>query len=218
MTQTAGVAVTYTGHDDPFVDRLYRSGLTFTNGQTRTVPPTLAERLLRHADVFQRVKSAEELAAEAEQAQAEAGQAKAAAEALAKMQAEDAAEAERVAAAEAQAESERLAREASERAEAARLEAEAAAQRETDAATAKKSDDKPKDDTKEILDQAQKKDDDLRKQEDARFELLDQIDSMDKPALLAYAQDKYQQKLPANLGEAKLRERVKGFVDQYGAP
>lgn len=52
MTTSPEVAVTYTGTDDPFKDRIYRSGLTFTPGQTRLVPATLAQRFLRHSDVF----------------------------------------------------------------------------------------------------------------------------------------------------------------------
>ncbi len=41
---------------------------------------------------------------------------------------------------------------------------------------------------------------------------------MDKQALLAFAADKFGQKLHPNTGEAKLRDMVKGFVDQYGMP
>ena len=41
MTAPQDVAVTYTGTDDPFTDRIYRSGLTFAPGQTRMVPATL---------------------------------------------------------------------------------------------------------------------------------------------------------------------------------
>lgn len=52
MTQTQDVAVTYVGTDDPFKDRIYRSGLTFTPGQTRLLPAPLAARFLRHEDVF----------------------------------------------------------------------------------------------------------------------------------------------------------------------
>lgn len=151
MTQTQGIAVTYTGRDDPFIDRLYRSGLTFINGQSRIVPPTLAERLLRHSDVFKRT---DEVVADPVSVQASN-----------------------------------------------------AAQTEP-----------PNDDTQKLLDEAQKNKDNQRLQEDARFALLDQLDSMDKTALITWAQDKYKQKIPGNLGEAKVRERAKGFVDQYGMP
>ena len=55
MSKTdGGVAVTYTGKEDPFVDRNYGTGLTFEHGQTRTVPAALAQRFLQHKDVFKR--------------------------------------------------------------------------------------------------------------------------------------------------------------------
>ena len=63
MTTPQDVAVTYTGTDDPFKDRIYRSGLTFTPGQTRLVPITLAQRFLRHSDVFKEGEAAEPKAA-----------------------------------------------------------------------------------------------------------------------------------------------------------
>lgn len=52
MTGKNGIAVKYFGREAPFVERNYGSGLTFDPGQTRIVPPELAARLLRHADVF----------------------------------------------------------------------------------------------------------------------------------------------------------------------
>ena len=52
MTGKNGIAVKYFGRESPFVERNYGSGLTFDPGQTRVVPPELAARLLRHADVF----------------------------------------------------------------------------------------------------------------------------------------------------------------------
>lgn len=217
MTQTQGVAVTYTGRDDPFIDRLYRSGLTFTPGQSRIVPLTLAERFLRHADVFQRVKSAQELQTEAVAAQEAADAAKAASEALAKQQAEDAEKAARLAADQGRADADRAAQEAAEKAEAARLDAAAAAQREADA-NAKPKADQPADDTQALLDAAKQEQDAQRKNEEARFALLDQLEGMDKTALITWAQDKFKQKIPGNLGEEKVRERARGFVDQYGVP
>lgn len=54
MTTPQEVAVTYKGTDNPFKDRIYRSGLTFTPGQTRVLPEPLAARFLRHDDVFER--------------------------------------------------------------------------------------------------------------------------------------------------------------------
>ena len=144
MTTPQDVAVTYTGNDDPFKDRIYRSGLTFAPGQTRLVPATLAQRFLRHSDVFKEDAAGE--AKKAKQAQAE------------------------------------------------------------------------QDDTKQLLEQQQHEHDDQRQQEDARFALIDQLDSMDKPGLIAWAKDNYKQSIPGNLGLEKVRERAKGFIDQYGAP
>ena len=144
MTTPQDVAVTYTGNDDPFKDRIYRSGLTFAPGQTRLVPATLAQRFLRHSDVFKEGAAGE--AKKAKQAQAE------------------------------------------------------------------------QDDTKQVLEQQQQEQEEHRQQEDARFALLDQLDSMDKPGLIAWAKDNYKQSIPGNLGLEKVRERAKGFIDQYGAP
>lgn len=147
MSQTQDVAVTYIGNDDPFKDRLYRSGLTFARGQTRLVPETLAARFLQHTDVF---KGAGAVAAEAASQQGEQA--------------------------------------------------------------------KQADDTQLQLAEAKKKEDEQREQDDARFALLDSLESMDKQALLKFAADKFKQKLHPNTGEAKLRDMVKGFVDQYGTP
>ena len=144
MTTPQDVAVTYTGTDDPFKDRIYRSGLTFAPGQTRLVPATLAQRFLRHSDVFKEGAAGE--VKKAKQAQVE------------------------------------------------------------------------QDDTKQVLEQQQQEQEEQRQQEDARFALLDQMDSMDKPGLIAWAKDHYKQSIPGNLGLEKVRERAKGFIDQYGAP
>jgi hypothetical protein len=57
MTDTTQ-AVKYTGRETPFVDRNYGSGLSFAPGQIRTIPSDLAEKLLRHADVFEAAASA----------------------------------------------------------------------------------------------------------------------------------------------------------------
>jgi hypothetical protein len=51
MTDTTQ-AVKYTGSEDPFIDRNYGSSLSFKPDQIRTIPSDLAEKLLRHADVF----------------------------------------------------------------------------------------------------------------------------------------------------------------------
>lgn len=148
MSQTQDVAVTYIGNDDPFKDRLYRSGLTFAPGQTRLLPPPLAARFLQHIDVF---KGADAEATEVVTQQA---------------------------------------------------------------ATTTPADS----DTQAQLDEAKRLEEEQRAKDEARFALLDSLESMDKQALLAFAADKYGQKLHPNTGEAKLRDTVKGFVDQYGMP
>lgn len=50
---TPSVRVTYTGREDPFIERNYGSSLSFAPGQTRAVPIELGAKLLRHQDVFQ---------------------------------------------------------------------------------------------------------------------------------------------------------------------
>lgn len=50
--QHQSIAVTYTGKEDPFVERNYGSALTFRKDQSRVIPAELAHKLLRHADVF----------------------------------------------------------------------------------------------------------------------------------------------------------------------
>lgn len=156
MTTSQDVAVTYTGTDNPFKDRIYRSGLTFTPGQTRLVPITLAQRFLRHKDVFK----------------------------------EGAAEAQ----------------------------AEATTQAVTQAAQQAADQSKPQDDTQAILEQQKLQEDTQRQQEDARFALMDTIDSMDRKAVMDWAEQHYKQKIPGNLSVEKARVIAKGFIDQYGMP
>lgn len=147
MTTPQDVAVTYTGTDDPFKDRIYRSGLTFAPGQTRLVPATLAQRFLRHSDVFKEGAAGEAKAAKkAEQAQAE------------------------------------------------------------------------QDDTKQLLEQQQQEHDEQSQQEDARFALIDSIESMDRKAVIEWAHHHYKQKIHHNTSVEKAREMAKGFIDQYGMP
>ena len=141
MAEEQLVGVTYTGSEDPFVDRIYRSRLTFEHGQTRELPPELAAKFLQHADVFQ-----------------------AAGEAKAKKPA------------------------------------------------------KSKDDTQEQLEAAEKAESERREQENTRFEVHQQIDKMDKAAMRDFAKTNFKVDFPGALGEAKMREQVKGLVDQYGTP
>ena len=141
MAEEQRIGVTYTGSEDPFVDRIYRSRLTFEHGQTRELPPELAAKFLQHADVFQ-----------------------AAGEAKAKKPA------------------------------------------------------KAKDDTQEQLEAAEKAESERREQENTRFEVHQQIDKMDKAAMRDFAKTNFKVDFPGALGEAKMREQVKGLVDQYGMP
>ena len=141
MAEEQLIGVTYTGSEDPFVDRIYRSRLTFEHGQTRELPPELAAKFLQHTDVFQ-----------------------AAGEAKAKKPA------------------------------------------------------KAKDDTQEQLEAAEKAESERREQENTRFEVHQQIDKMDKAAMRDFAKTNFKVEFPGALGEAKMREQVKGLVDQYGMP
>lgn len=141
MAEEQLIGVTYTGSEDPFVDRIYRSRLTFEHGQTRELPPDLAAKFLQHADVFQ-----------------------AAGEAKAKKPA------------------------------------------------------KAKDDTQEQLEAAEKAEGERREQENTRFEVHQQIDKMDKAAMRDFAKTNFKVEFPGALGEARMRDQVKGLVDQYGMP
>ena len=198
------VSVTYTGREDPFIDRIYRTGLTFTPGQTRVMPAPLAARFLRHEDVFQKGKTADELVAEATAAEEAAALA---ADELKRKQAEALSDADRIAAEQAEADAKRAAEDAAALAEAALKATEP-----QEGAVGSK------DDTAELLAKQEKDQDQQRQQEEARFALLDQIEGMDKKAVVEWAMDHYKQKIPGNLGDKRAREMAKGFVDQYGMP
>lgn len=58
MSEATTVAVRYIGRKPDYTDRLYKSGLTFTPGQERTIPSTLAQRFLKHKDSFEEVEAA----------------------------------------------------------------------------------------------------------------------------------------------------------------
>ena len=134
-----GVLVKYVGSHS-FVDRLYGSKLPFEPGQIRELPALLAEKLLRHADVFERGAA---LLTEAKPA-------------------------------------------------------------------------KLKDDTQALLTEAKKdqaKEDVISNQ---RQDLVDQVNVMDKDALKDFAQEKYGQPLSKSLSLENMRNRVTGFIDQYG--
>lgn len=147
MTTSTEVAVTYTGNDDPYKDRIYRSGLTFKPGQTRLLPEPLAARFLRHTDVFKKAGNDEAEAAVLAQSTESADQ-----------------------------------------------------------------------DTTKVLEQQKQEQDVQRQQEDARFALLDSIDSMKREAVIEWAEQHYGQKIPGNVSVAKARDMARGFIDQYGMP
>lgn len=169
MTAAQETAVTYTGKETPFVDRIYRSRLTFKPGQTRALPALLAAKLLRHTDVFQVYN---EPAPEAVPALAAAAATPPAAAT-----------------------------------EGVKLDQQPPVEG-----------DKPSvDDTAKLLEDAKKAEDQQRQQEDARFTLLQQIDKMDKQALRDWTKQTYNQDMPPQLGLEKMRDRVRGFIDQFGA-
>lgn len=56
MPEQDKVAVTYIGRQENYVDRIYRTNLAFTPGQSRALPAGLAARFLRHGDSFERTK------------------------------------------------------------------------------------------------------------------------------------------------------------------
>jgi len=53
-----GVGVRYIGRRPDWCDRMYNTGLHFTKDQARTLPEAIARKLLRHADLFERVGAA----------------------------------------------------------------------------------------------------------------------------------------------------------------
>lgn len=50
------VAIEFIGPRDEWIERRYKSGLTFKPGQIRSVPVELARKLLRHHDLFAEAK------------------------------------------------------------------------------------------------------------------------------------------------------------------
>jgi hypothetical protein len=54
------VAIEFIGPRDEWVERRYKSGLTFKPGQIRSVPVDLARKLLRHNDLFAEAKLGDE--------------------------------------------------------------------------------------------------------------------------------------------------------------
>lgn len=61
-----GITVQYIGMRDEWIDRTYNTGLHFLKDQARTMPVHLANKLLRHTDMFVRVEAEEQVAAGAD--------------------------------------------------------------------------------------------------------------------------------------------------------
>ena len=72
------------------------------------------------------------------------------------------------------------------------------------------------DDTAAVLEAVQKQQDDQVQKEQERAGLLDQIRVMTKPELTTLAKDRWNQVLGKTLSVESARDRVIGFVDQYG--
>lgn len=65
----ATTPVQYIGRRPDFTDRLYGSGLTFDQGQTRPVPCEIARKFLRHADQFRPPQLVEDAQPEVEESE-----------------------------------------------------------------------------------------------------------------------------------------------------
>lgn len=64
MTQDVqAVGVKYIGRRDEYTDRLYGTGLVFAAGEIHPLPPELAKKFLRHADVFEKADAPVEVEA-----------------------------------------------------------------------------------------------------------------------------------------------------------
>lgn len=57
------MGVKYIGRRDVWKDTVYRSGLSFTAGQTRAIPPHIAKKLLAHGDLFEEAEAPDTVAA-----------------------------------------------------------------------------------------------------------------------------------------------------------
>jgi len=72
------------------------------------------------------------------------------------------------------------------------------------------------DDTLQILEQAQKLQDEQREKDTQRQQLIDQIMNMDKDGVQQFAKDSYNQVVPKNLSLDNMRAKVLSMLDQYG--
>lgn len=90
--------------------------------------------------------------------------------------------------------------------------------KEPKAAKASKAVEKPVDNTAAQLAEGQKANDKRMEQENARFELLQQVERMDRDSLRAMAKVNWGQTIHPKTGVEKVRDMVRGFIDQYGTP
>lgn len=126
------IPVQYIGRREFWRDTVYRSGLTFTKDQVRSVPPEIAKKLLRHSDLFCKAEVAPE-----------------------------------------------------------------------------------QDDTPEQLEHA---DDQAEKEAQRRrdFDVIDQVNRMDKQALVDFAAQRFQLKLDKRTSVENMRREVTGYIDRFG--
>ena len=85
-------------------------------------------------------------------------------------------------------------------------------------AEADPADPQQEDDTAEILEEATRKQSDLKVEQSVIQDLRDSVQSMDKDALSHFAGTNYRQIIDRRRSVETLREEVLGFIDRFGAP
>lgn len=188
MREAATIDVTYTGNDDPFIDRIYGTRLTFEKGQTRALKPELAARFLQHADVF---KGPETAATTEDQAKSEDGSNT------------------------GQGDANANSTETNQNPDGKPTDGTTGDQKPADQTGDRKQE--QVDDTAAQLAEAEKKAAEQRRQEEARFQLHQSLDTMTKAALRDFVKVNYKQDLPDGK-VADMRQHAKSLVDQFGAP
>lgn len=84
-------------------------------------------------------------------------------------------------------------------------------------AEADPADPQQEDDTAEILEEATRKQSDLKVEQSVIQDLRDSVQSMDKDALSLFASTNYRQIIDRRRSVETLREEVLGFIDRFGA-
>ena len=203
-----------------FVDSIYGTGLTWTQGQVHPLPVSVALKLLRHEDMFEDAdKPAKRVVHAAKASDAEATQAENVAQAavdeakrLIAIATEKRAQAKAAAEAEAKATTEAAAAEQA-KAEADKLAKEQQTDEAKQAEAAAQAQAKAKQQQAEKEAQAEK-----QRQQDHQ-ELQDQLDRCaTKQSLVDFAQTRFQVKLDGKKDLADLRAQTKTLVDRFGAP